>query len=1115
MHTTAGAVGATETARDAEGGGREDERMTEADARRSVFLSSAKREVFHAVEHRHQIWREDPFDVESVHQEARVQFQRLLTQAVTPPGLDAGRILLLLGDSGSGKTHLVRAFRNHVHVNGLGFVGYMQMTTATISYSRYLLSNLIDSLDQPYYESLGTTSGLLRLSNAVAIRCGDQDAMERLREEAHLAPDAVVDLVERAADRLVAQPRYADVDLDLVRALLLLQRQDPGLKKRVIKYLRCEDLADRDKKLLGLTPRLAEEDAQRFVEHLGRLMWALDSLALVICVDQFEDTPPGAGAEALFRRAMTSLCAIADQVPSSIIVISCLDDYYTELRPRLTRSTLDRIASDPAPIQLVSERSAEEVEMIIRQRLGYLYETSGIRPSNGEPPSVYPIPPAFVKQLARRRTRDVIDRCRLYRDACIDAGRMVEPPRIEPPAVAPVQVDQRAVEDVKAKLEQAWNDYLANYTAELPEDDAALAELFAWAVASCAEELESDHRFDVHWKAGTINIRVMVPTSGGRHRVGEEIFVALCNKAPQGGGLRGQIEAAVKRAESRITALIRWGEFTNNPKGAVAKTLAQVLKNGGRKAVVEDSDWRTIAAFREFRKTHEGRNFFRQWFKQENHLSRLLPLINVLDLDRLDRFEVEAVPANVSPTAPSTGAPSRSDARPGPGDLPQALAPVQARAATSGNSLLHPQESLPIDGAGPLHIGVTGELITQPLTLDVEVLSAHAAFLGSTGSGKTTLALNIIEQLLLRGIPAVLIDRKGDLCAYARDALWEQRSQDCSPDDPRRGLRERLDIALYTPGHPGGKQLAISLMPEGLSGLKDFDREQAAGYAAHALGDMLGYKSTRKEKALRAILFQAFQLFVAHGTSDRLDLESLIELIASEDPALVVALGRLDTKLFHDLVQDLETLKLSATDLVAPAGERLDAERLLGLGAHARPGKTSLSIISTRFLRDNARFLFWVSQFLLSLTRFVTRAPSSCLQAVVLFDEADVYLPAQSQPATKAPMENLLRRARSGGLGIMLATQSPGDFDYKCRDNIRSWFLGRVTQSVALDKMKPLLSDARVNIAARIPAQKTGEFHLLADGRVTGFKAHRAFLHAEQVPENEILALALRSSAAL
>jgi len=1089
--------------------------MTERDALLEVFVSNVKKEVFHSVEHRHQIWRENPFDVEAVHEQARARFQRLLTQVTTPPGLDAGRILLLLGESGSGKTHLVRSFRNYVHVNGLGFVGYMQMTTAVSSYSRYVVSNLIDSLDQPYYESLGTTSGLLRLSNAIAARCGDPAAIESLCENADLDAEAVIDLVERAADRLVSQPRYAELDLDLVRALLFLQRQEPGLKKRVVKYLRCEELSERDARLLGGMPsKRGEEDALKLVEHLGRLMWAFDSRSLVICVDQFEDVYQVEDAEALFRRIMAALCAIADQVPSSIIVIACLEDYYARLCTRLTRSTLDRLEHDPPPVRLVSQRSAAEVEMIIRQRLGYLYETSGVKLPKGTDDPLYPIPRSLVQQLDGLRVRSVLDECYRFREDCIEAGRIVEPRLAASPIPSRPAVHERPAKAAKERLEQEWNDYLTQAQGELPESDAELAELLAWAIQTCAEELESGHRFEVQAKGRMIEVRVLVPSSNGTYRLGEEILIAICNKAPQGNGLRAQIEAATKRADKRIPALIRCGEFPSNPRTAVARTLAGIIGSGGRKAVVEDSDLRKIAAFRKFREANERRPHFMSWLMEENHLSRLLPLMHVLDLDGLDRFDAQTTPRAAAPATPSPAArPSKLEPPPvatPPSSVPE---PESPRVAEGGSTPAKSPETSPSASAGPIVLGTTGELISQKLTLDVEALTTHAAFLGSTGSGKTTLALNVIEQLLQRGIPTILLDRKGDLCAYAREAPWEVHHPDPMLEARRRALREQLDIALFTPGHRAGRQLAISLVPRGLAGLRDLERDQAAGYAAHALGDMLGYKHARKDRSLRAILVQAFQLIAAHGDADKFNLESLITFIAEEDPALVTALGRLDTRLFKGLVQDLETLKLSASDLLSSDGEELDAEMLLGLGAHARPGRTRLSVVNTRFLGDNAKILFWVSQLLLALTRWVTRAPSSRLQAVVLFDEADVYLPAQSQPATKAPMENLLRRARSGGLGLLLATQSPGDLDYKSRDNIRSWFAGRVTQSVALEKMKPLLSEARVNVASRIPGQGVGEFHLLQDGRVTGFRANRSLLQAEQVPEDEILTLAARRRA--
>ena len=114
--------------------------------------------------------------------------------------------------------------------------------------------------------------------------------------------------------------------------------------------------------------------------------------------------------------------------------------------------------------------------------------------------------------------------------------------------------------------------------------------------------------------------------------------------------------------------------------------------------------------------------------------------------------------------------------------------------------------------------------------------------------------------------------------------------------------------------------------------------------------------------------------------------------------------------------------------------------------------RTRLSIIYTGFLGDNENILFWVSQFLSEALRFCQRNPNDELQAVVMFDEADLYIPANAKPATAEPLQSLLKRARSAGLGIMLATQSPGDLDYKSRDQITSWFIGRVREDTALQK---------------------------------------------------------------
>jgi len=123
-------------------------------------------------------------------------------------------------------------------------------------------------------------------------------------------------------------------------------------------------------------------------------------------------------------------------------------------------------------------------------------------------------------------------------------------------------------------------------------------------------------------------------------------------------------------------------------------------------------------------------------------------------------------------------------------------------------------------------------------------------------------------------------------------------------------------------------------------------------------------------------------------------------------------------------------------------------------------------------------------------------------------DEADQYLPAARQPATKAPMENLLKRARSAGVGLMLATQSPGDFDYKCRDNIRTWLVGRIKEATAVGKLRNMLSECKVDVSGKLAGQGTGQFYLLKERDVIAIQTQQSLINTEQVPEDRIVALA-------
>ena len=590
----------------------------------TVFLNPEGPEVFHSVCHRHDIWKQDPFDVPSIHREARETFESLVEQATTPPGTTAGRILLLLGESGAGKTHLMRAFRSHVHGNNLGYCAYMQMTASTNNYGRYVLSNVIDSLDRPYSEPLLEASGLTCLSKDLVDSLPQAlDAVRTLRDiELNLSSQQLGDLTHELTDRLLDDPRFKELDHNLLRALLYLQRDDARVKRRVLAYLRCEDLATYDRNVLGgIIPRTDDDAPQRTVEQLGTLMWALRQACLVILVDQLEDIYNLDQAEQKFRRAMSTVCDLHDRVPSSIIVISCLEDFYEKLKNCLAEPQRFRLEKDPDSMRLIAERSEQEVFDLVAQRLDWLYEDCIELPPGED--RLYPFPPHELRELTGTKTRHVLDWCRTFRGRCIQSGEMVgtestEPREEEPPQSPPV-----------VEMEQAWNDFRASHEATVPDSEEELAQVLSRALQQSGGEVEYA-RLAVQRDTRVVRVEVQAPDAPPR-----KVLAAICNNNAQGGSLARQIRELAGRADGYCLVAVRSADFPSNPKTQVAKLLGEFITAGGRRVTVEDAEWRAMLAFAAYGQKHAGDSAFAAWQRQERPLTQLKSLQVILDLDHL------------------------------------------------------------------------------------------------------------------------------------------------------------------------------------------------------------------------------------------------------------------------------------------------------------------------------------------------------------------------------------------------------------------------------------------------------------------------------------------------
>jgi GTPase SAR1 family protein len=1101
----------------------------------------------HSITWEDDIWRADPVDVEAVHAKARAKYYDLL-DAVTSEKFSPSkpRILLFHGQSGAGKTHLIRALRTGSHRRAKAYFGYAQMTPDVSNYADYYLRRLINSLEKPFDPDLGGVSGLARLTARLV---GDAEVMElselgRLRE-AELTEPELARFVLDLADDIVASPKFAaeNLDINIVRALLYLQRADPRIDARIRQYLQGRQLNELAQAgVAALDPNTGDGRAFEIIESLGKLMWSVDRSALVFCIDQVEDLRNFSDAEDRFQKAVGNLMQIANRVPRSIILISCLEEFYGQARAVLPQSYVDRVEK-AGTVALLENRTPEEARLIIAKRLEHQAREHGDGASYPDPSAFFG--PNFFEEFGGLSTRRLLEHAQTrMRSGSVEDEADAVPEARKPGFLnslvaalgfAPSNDEPAGSPLPSVDYREMWERFSAGSEAEMPSHDGDIMDVLCGALERAREEWPdaimgySVKRLEIADDVPAIDISV-------KHRQGHtfEGRIFLCNRPTQGGGFKRQLDKVLASMSGRTAFMLRASDFPPNKKNQTAQAYRKYRENGGRSVLVPIPEWERMIAVRQFHEDHSHDPGFMAWFAQAKLLSSLSPIIQLLRLDLLGRPAPRPEPAVEAPEAPSPvhamTAALAAALTPDPADEPVAASPASATGgawadftgwgAEQAKSLPANDDDVPLsvlldengDNANSILAGrQTGAGGGRGVTLNKDVLKRHAAVLGGSGSGKTTLALSVIEQLLLRGIPAVLIDRKGDLCSYANPDVWRANDSEIGE---RRGDREKLadaiDVAVYTPGRSTGRPISITLLPTGISELPEHEQQLLANLSAAALGDMLHLKNSAMHQKQSGTLSVALKILGSRSRSE-VTLGDLIHLLEDEDPELTDLTQRMDPsgRVRRDLVAQLDSLRHRNTALFEAGGESLRMDALLGLGPYARQGRTRLSVIYTGFLGDNENILFWVAQFLSEALRFCQRNPNDTLQAVVMLDEADLYIPATAKPATAEPLQSLLKRARSAGLGMMLATQSPGDLDYKSRDQITSWFIGRVREDTALRKLRAAFqAESGLDPAAVLPHQTVGEFHLVQEGLVRSMKAQRSLIDAEQVPFDRIEQLA-------
>jgi hypothetical protein len=396
----------------------------------------------------------------------------------------------------------------------------------------------------------------------------------------------------------------------------------------------------------------------------------------------------------------------------------------------------------------------------------------------------------------------------------------------------------------------------------------------------------------------------------------------------------------------------------------------------------------------------------------------------------------------------------------------------------------------------------------RPLVLyDSKDLVTHAVCVGMTGSGKTGLCIDLLEEAAIDGVPAVLIDPKGDLAnlmltfpdlkpsdflpwvneddarkkamtpeqySEQQAAMWKKGLADWGQDGERiRRLRESAEFVIYTPGSSAGIPVSIlkSFDAPAASILEDPDllRERITTTVTSLLS-LLGIDADPLKSREHILLCTILEALWGQGRS--LDMAGLIRAVM-EPP--VSRVGVFDLEAFfpakdrHELAMKLNNFLASPAMKSWTEGEPIDLQRML----YGKSGKPRMAIFSIAHLGDAER-MFFVSLLLLQVLGWVrSQSGTTSLRALLYMDEIFGYLPPVANPPSKAPILTLLKQARAFGFGVVLSTQNPVDLDYKALSNAGTWLIGRLQTEQDQQRVLDGLEGAAAGAGARFDRRET------------------------------------------
>jgi hypothetical protein len=461
-----------------------------------------------------------------------------------------------------------------------------------------------------------------------------------------------------------------------------------------------------------------------------------------------------------------------------------------------------------------------------------------------------------------------------------------------------------------------------------------------------------------------------------------------------------------------------------------------------------------------------------------------------------------------------------------------------------------------------VHLGQTES--GEPLDLPVSDFLTHAFVCGGSGSGKTIVCKNLIEEFALAGVPAIVIDLKGDLSSLA-----------CVPTAPVSAAVSEYLARLH--GESAGR-LAAEIAEWAVDVSTLYEGAQISTEELESFRSKVRYRvlTPRSEigipLALSPLARVELDSFAESGgiLGNRLlhelvetNLRSLVEHIGLSDgdtETLIAALIQLlesaqreglplsgiegiETlvRLLFEIADRTTKVNFLPTEWAINKGEaekyaRAMNARLGGTfrywfdGEHlsidelisAHCGRVPINVVNLSMLPGSTEQAYAVAQVNAQIVEWMRRQPGAQRPRLVYcIDEiaqeggkGAIFPPHPFNPITKPGLNLLLKQGRAFGVSCLLATQNAKDIDYKGLGQCDTWVIGRLKTKTDIERLQLGLEAAQVdathsfgdeieNIVRHVAALSVGHFVIKtrASGVVSYHQRWIRSIHERLTPE--------------